>query len=231
GVPPTLSIPGLAGTFVSTIAPLISSSLVTQGLDPVAALLNKLIATQVANTLGLPSLPSGSSLAIREVRLEGDQLNVMPVLGAFGTILSDFQPSGLGVVSRLAGLQIQPTSIGTSDPTTRVAQGKVVLEGPAPAGGVTGRLSSDRPDWKSVTPAALLIVEGENSGAFTVTGIPQPVMTMTIIDVTVSASLGGQTMTAPVSVVPEAPTAGPVVVAGVFSAPVTGVPGVTSLDL
>jgi hypothetical protein len=83
----------------------------------------------------------------------------------------------------------------------------------------------------SVTPAALSIAEGENSGAFTVTGIPQAVMTMTIIDVTVSASLGGQTMTAPVSVVPEAPTPGPVIVAGLFSTPVTGVPGVTSLDL
>jgi len=33
------------------------------------------------------------------------------------------------------------------------------------------------------------------------------------------------------AVIPEAPTAGPVVVAGLFSAPVTGVPGVTSLDL
>ena len=52
GVPPTLSIPGLSGTLVSTIAPLISSSLVTQAVEPVAALMNKLIATQVAKSLG-----------------------------------------------------------------------------------------------------------------------------------------------------------------------------------
>src|SRR5438874_12105968 len=33
------------------------------------------------------------------------------------------------------------------------------------------------------------------------------------------------------AVIPEAQTAGPVVVAGLFCGPVTGVPGVTSLDL
>jgi hypothetical protein len=231
GVPPTLSVSGLIGTVVSTIAPLVSSSLITQAVEPLAALLNKLISTQVARSLGLPSLPSGSVLAIRGLTADGETLTITPALGAFGTILSDFQPSEPRVVSRLSGLQIQPASIGTSDPANRVAQGQVILDGPAPTGGVTVQLSSDRPDVTSVTPAALLIAESTTTGAFTVTGIAQPVMPTTNVDVTVNASLGNQTLTAPISVRPEPPPTVAVGAATWFSVPVTGVPGIASLDL
>jgi hypothetical protein len=232
GVPPTLSIPGLIGTVVSTIAPLISERLVTLAVQPVAALLNQLIATQVASSLGLPSLPSGSVLAIRVLAADDATLTVTPVLGAFGTILSDFQPSTLSVVSHLAGLQIQPTSIGTSNPANRVAQGQITLDGPAPAGGVTVQLASDRPDVASITPAAVSIDEGAMTGVFTVTGITQLLMSTTNVDVTVTASLAGQTLTAPLSVRPESPATDATASAATpYSVAVTGVPSVVSLDL
>src|SRR5262249_11723839 len=93
GVQPSLSIPGLVGSFIQDLAPLLSASLVNLAIRPVGSLLNKLVADQVVTRLGLTSLPSGSMLSVRQLTAESQNITIVPVLGAFGTVLSDFQPS------------------------------------------------------------------------------------------------------------------------------------------
>src|SRR5262249_45365946 len=152
------------------------------------------------------------------------------VLGAFGTILSDFTPPAIATPPTLSALTVTP-AIATSDSPGRVAKGQVMIEKPAPPGGVAVALSSDRPDVTNVSPFVLWIPAGDNPGDFTVSAVAQPSMPSTSVDVTVSASIGNQTLRTPLSVQPKPPTTGPVVVGGLFSAPVTGVPGVASLEL
>jgi len=231
GTAPVFSVSGLVGTVVQNIAPLLSSSLLAATAQPLMALLNKLVAGRVATVLGLPALPSGSVLSIRELTTDNDSLTITPVLGAFGTALSTFQPSPPDVVRGLISLSVQPASISSSDPAQRVAQGLVTLDGLAPAGGVSIQLSCDRPDVVAVAPATLLILEGQNTGAFTATGIPQPILPTSQIDCSVRASLGSQTLVAPLSVRPEPPPTAPPVPAAPIMPLVSSRPGIASIDL
>jgi hypothetical protein len=205
GTVPVLSMPGLVGSIVQNLSPLLSSSLIGRAVQPMMSLLNTRIAKRVATVLGLPALPSGSVLSIRELTASEEGLTITPVLGAFGTVLSDFQPQAPESIVRLAALDVQPASIGTGDPATRVAQGRVNLHAPAPAGGVTIVLSCDRTDVIAIDRPTLFIAEGLQAGTFTITGIGQPLMSLSHVDVTIRASLGTQTLTAPLSIRPENP--------------------------
>jgi hypothetical protein len=100
---------------------------------------------------------------------------------------------------------LRPTSIGTSDPANNAAQGTITLDGPAAGGGVTIELFCDRTDVLKIDPSSLVIAEGEVMGTFTATGIAQPIMPTAMLDAIVSASLGTQTLTATLSIRPEAP--------------------------
>src|SRR5207253_8767327 len=108
-------------------------------------------------------------------------------------------------VVRLAALDVQPASIGTGDSAKNVAQGRVGLDAPAAAGGVSIVLSCNRTDVIAIDPPTLVIAEGLTSGTFTITGIGQPLTPLSHIDVTIRASLGTQTLTAPLSIRPENP--------------------------
>jgi hypothetical protein len=228
---PSLSLPNLVGTFVGEIAPLVSSSLSNRAVLPLVALLNTLVVTSVTTALGVAALPSGAVLSIRELTTDVDSITVTPVLGAFGTVLSDYQPSAVVVVPRLAGLLVQPTSIATSDPASRTAQGRATLDGPAPAGGVTIQLSCDRADVMQVLPASLAIPEGATEGTFTITGNGQPILGSEHIDGTVQAALGSQTVTATLSIKPEPPATVAPPVSVPVTPPSTGKRGIASISL
>ena len=206
GTIPVLSMPGLVGSIVQTLMPLLSASLIDRAVQPMMSLLNAEVTKRVAAVLGLSALPSGSVLSIRELAATEDGLTITPVLGAFGTVLSDFQPPAPEAVAVLSRLDVQPASIGTGDPTKNTAQGVVTLDGPAQAGGVTVTLSADRPDVVAIFPSTLRIAEGLATGTFTVTAAGQPLMTLGHIDVTIRASLGTLTLTSPLSIRPENPT-------------------------
>jgi hypothetical protein len=237
GTIPVLSMPGLVGTVLGTIAPLLSSSLLDRAVQPLVSLLNNLIINRVTTNLGLPALPSGAVLSVRELSADNDSITLTPVLGAFGTVLSGFQPSPLPPVRGLFALSVQPASISTSDPAQGTAQGQVTLDGPAPAGGVTIQLTSDRTDVLAIDPSSLPIGEGASSGTFTVSAIGQPLMATTHVDATIRASFGAQTLTSPISVKPEppattvTPAAVPVSPPPVSTDPGARVPGIMSIDL
>jgi uncharacterized protein YkwD len=106
-------------------------------------------------------------------------------------------------------LTVNPTSIGTSDPANRTAQGQVVLTGAAGVGGLTVLLSVDQPDVAQIAPAQIAIAEGDSGGTFAVSGLVQPLGGPDHTDVTVRASLGGQTLAATLTVRPEPPATPP----------------------
>jgi len=205
GTAPVLSMPGLVGSIVQSLVQLLSSSLIDRAVQPMVSLLNTIIAKRVAIVLGLPALPSGSVLSVRELQANDEGLTITPALGAFGTLLSDFQPQVPDAVVRLAALDVQPASIGTSGSAKSVAQGRVDLNAPAPPGGVNILLSCDRSDVIAIDPAVLFIAESVATGSFTLTGIGQPLMPPSHIDASVRASLGTQTVTAPLSIRPDNP--------------------------
>jgi hypothetical protein len=118
--------------------------------------------------LGLSTLPSGAVLSIRQVTVDEQEASITPVLGAFGTVLSDFKPGARTVTPALDSIQLEQTTIGT---VTGISGGRVVLAQPAPAGGVTVQLSNDCAGNVQIVPAALTIPEGQSAGEFTITGI------------------------------------------------------------
>jgi hypothetical protein len=207
---PKLVMSGMAGSVVQALASTFSGYLDSTVLQQLRTFLNNFITNQVASSLGLSALPSGSVLSVRELTAGADGITVTPVLGAFGTVLSDFQPAPPAPALSLIGLTVQPTVISTSDPANHVAQGRVSLNQPAPAGGITVLVSIDRSDVVAIEPASVLIAEGQAAGTFTATGIPQALASSATIDATVSASLGNQTLTSPLAVRPGTPTTPPV---------------------
>ena len=205
GSAPTLTMPGLIGSIIQSLTPMLSSALVAQNVSPMLSLLNTLIATQVADSLGLSALPSGCVLSIRSLTFEKDTITCTPVLGAFGTVLSTFVPAAPSGSVSLQSLTVQPSLITTGDPAGAVATGNVALSGPAPAGGVTILLSCDRPNLVAVNPTSLFVTEKNSAGQFTVSAVSGQVMSSSTVDCTVQASLNDQTLTAPLAVRPEQP--------------------------
>lgn len=207
--PPRLDMTGMIGGLSATIADFLSANLLAPLTRPVASALNTTILKQTATNLGLAAVPSGSVLSVRQLTLDNMTLTVWPALAAFGTVLSNFQPPPSVVAARLAGLTVNPTSIGTSDPANRTAQGQVTLTDAAPAGGLTVLLSVDQPDVAQVVPALIAVAEGDLGGTFTVSGLAQPLGGPDHRDVTVRASLGDQTLAATLTVRPEPPATPP----------------------
>jgi hypothetical protein len=195
----------MVGSIVKDLTGFVSSNLLSSTIQPLIAVLNKLIVAQVAAALGLDALPSGAVLSVRQVSPGTGNILLEPSLAAFGTILSNFQPAAPDAAVQLALLELSPTSISSSDPSSRSAQGKVTLTGPAPTGGVTVMLSIDHPEVALVNPTQLAIVEGGTSATFSVSGTGQFLSPADHVDCTVTASLGQQTMTTPISVKRVAP--------------------------
>jgi hypothetical protein len=208
GVPPSLTVSGLMGTVVHALAPLVASSLSDQAIKPLASLLNRTIGDLVASALGLPSIPFGSVLSIRQLTVGANGITVVPALGAFGATLSAFEPSAPSGTANVATLDIKPSSLSTSDPAA-TAQGRITLDAAAPAGGLTVVLSCDRSDLIKLDPASVLIAAGGNSAVFTASVVPQPIMPAAMVDATVSASLGTKTVTARLSIKPQPPATTP----------------------
>lgn len=206
GLPPTLSVPGLLGSTIDVVGTLLSSHLTEAAINPVASLVNDLVSRQVIEKLGLDVLPSGSILSIRELTATADGIKIVPALGAFGTVLSDFQPSQPQTSAQLIALDVQPTTVVT-DGQNSVAQGKITLDRAAPSGGVSVQLTCDRADLVRIEPATLTVPEGAISAAFTATAIAQSLMASTTLDRAISASLHGQFLSTSISVTAAAPVA------------------------
>jgi hypothetical protein len=206
---PKLSMPGFAGSLLQVLTPMVSNFVDNAALQQMRLVINNFIAEQVASSLGLSVLPSGSVLSVRQLQPDANGLSVTPVLGAFGTILSDFQPGATAAATKLVGLTVQPASISTGDPTNLTAQGNLTLDGPAPAGGTSVQVSVDRPDLVAINPAPVVIPQGKTSAEFVAKGIAQSLISSAIVDTTVTASLASQSMTAPLAVRPETPATPP----------------------
>jgi len=222
GAVPTLTMPSVAGTLISDLTSFISPRLLSLTLPTLSTRLNKLIVDQVCASLGLRVLPSGSVLSVRQLDMDGNGITLTPALAAFGRVLSNFQPGAPDAVTRLVTLDLNPTSISTSDTANRIAQGRVTLSGPAPPGGVSIALLCDKPEAAHVDPASLAIIEGQTSGVFTVTGIGQPLMQLQHIDATITATLADQTLTTSISVRPETPITPIQQLSSSFLSPQTG---------
>ena len=203
--PPSLTMSGMVGAVVQDVSNFLSANLIAPIIQPVTTLLNAAILKEVSAALGLSVLPSGTVVSIRQLTLDADNITLAPSLAGFGTRLSDFQPSALVAAPQLIGLDLEPTSISTSDPANRVARGKVTLSEQAQAGGVNIVLSCDQPDVTQVDPPVLAVEEGAVEGVFTITGLEQALIQASHVDGTVSASFGSQTLTAPITIRPEAP--------------------------
>jgi hypothetical protein len=203
--PPVLVMPGIVGAMVQGVSGFISSNLLAATLQPLNGLLNKLIVRGVATALGLRSLPSGVVLSVRQLSADAGEITIEPALAAFGKVLSSFQPSAPDNVVRIASLELQPTVISTSDPSSRIAQGQVMLTAPPSSGGVSVMLSVDHPEIAQISPTSLAIGEGITTAAFTVTGNAQSLMPADQVDVIVAASLGQQTTVKPICVKREPP--------------------------
>lgn len=226
GQTPTLTMSGIVGAAIESAASLVSSNLLEQVVPSLRSLLNTLLSKQVATKLGLPALPSGSVLSICELATSGSTITLTPALGAFGTVLSDFQPAPLAASAILSAVSVQPTAIGSINGT---AQGTVSLFTVAPAGGATVALSSSRADLINLDPPSLTIPEGAASASFTIGTTAPAVMPGTPVDCTILASLRGQTVSATLSIQPQqstdvtAPQDGPA--SGAYGA------GIASLDI
>ena len=220
---PRLSMSGFVGSVLQALAPTISNVVDTAALQQLGLFLNNFIAKQVASSLGLSVLPSGSVLSIRQLQADANGLSVTPVLGAFGTVLSDFQPAPVPAVAKLIGLTVQPSSISTGDPTNLAAQGSVTLDRPASANGDPVQVSVDRPDLVAISPVPVLIPAGKTSATFIASGILQSLTSSATVDATITASLGDQFLTTPLAVRPETPAIPPA--SGGFT---TMSPGTTS---
>jgi hypothetical protein len=206
---PKLTMSGQVGSILQALASTISNIVDTSALQQLGVILNNVIANQVASGLGLSALPSGCVLSVRQLQADAAGLSVTPVLGAFGTVLSDFQPAPNLAVAKLTGLTVQPTSISTGDPTNLAAQGTVTLNGPAPANGASVQVSVDRPDLVGISPASVVIAAGKTSGTFVASGILQSLTSSGTVDATITASLGDQSLTASLAVRPETPATPP----------------------
>jgi hypothetical protein len=205
GAAPVLSMSGIVGALVGTITPLLASSLADRAAQPLVVLLNRMVLKRVATNLGLTELPAGVVLSVRELSADNDNITLTPVLGAFGTILSNFQPAALVSAAKLSTLTLEASSLSTGDPIKSSTLAHLSLDSPASAGGVTVLISSDRPDVISISPSSLLIGEGASDGSFTLSAIAQPLTAAANVDATIRASLGTQTLSTLVTVRPEPP--------------------------
>lgn len=206
---PKLSMPGFVGSLLQTFAPTVSNIVDTTVLPQLGLILNNFIAKQVASSLGLSVLPSGAVLSIRQLQADAKGLSVTPVLGAFGTVLSEFQPAAITPAPKLIGLTVQPASISTADPTNQTAQGIVTLDSPAPANGASVQVSVDRFNFVAISPILVLIPGGKTSATFVAHGILQPFASSATVDATITASLGSQSLTTQLAVHPQTPDTPP----------------------
>ena len=200
-----LSMPGIVGAAIQLLSNFLSSNLLDRTLVPLRTLLNRIIVNQVAATLGLRALPSGSVVSVRELAIDNEMFTITPALAAFGTVLSDFQPSFLDAVRQLISLDVQPSLVTTSNSATRIAQGTIVLDAAAPAGGAVIVLSCDRADYVQIE-SSVTVPEGSTSGTFAISGTGNVLMSPTNVDATIKASLGNVSLTAALSIQPESPT-------------------------
>jgi Subtilase family len=107
------------------------------------------------------------------------------------------QPQPQGSATTLSSVTLNPTSVNGGNPST----GKVTLSGPAPSGGAVVSLSSSNTSAAAVPPS-VTVVAGATSAAFQVTTVPSP----NSVQVTISASSGGVTQTASLTVTPQPPS-------------------------
>jgi len=108
-----------------------------------------------------------------------------------------------GAPLQLCGVLLNPTTVygGVSPDPLRfpsTSTGEATLNGPAPAGGATVQLSSSNPTVALVVPTTVTIPEGQACAEFEVTTLP----VTSVKTVTISASYGGVTKSAVLTVKP-----------------------------
>jgi hypothetical protein len=88
----SLELPGILGSFVGAILPMIRGTLSEQIPKYVRPVLSKAFARAVTQALMLPELPEGVTVSTRRLVIEAEGIALQPALGALGTSLSAFTP-------------------------------------------------------------------------------------------------------------------------------------------
>jgi hypothetical protein len=92
--PIVLNLPGTQ-VIVDTILPLVTPFVGEQIRTSLSASINQLVPAAIERGLALASLPPATQLSLRSVAISEAGITIQPVLGAFGTLLSTFQPTTL----------------------------------------------------------------------------------------------------------------------------------------
>jgi hypothetical protein len=88
----TVELPGILGSFVAAILPMIRETLSEQLTHHVRPVLRDAIAQSVVEALVLPRLPKDVTVSIRQLAIDADGIMLQPALGALGRSLSTFTP-------------------------------------------------------------------------------------------------------------------------------------------
>jgi len=90
-----VQLPGIAGTFVDTILPLIRGMLSNLLIDQLRAVLRAELPTAINGAFVLAGLPPDVVVSIRRLSITASAIEFQPALGALGTTLSTFTPPAI----------------------------------------------------------------------------------------------------------------------------------------
>jgi hypothetical protein len=186
----------LGGTQSSTGTVTLSGPAPSGGAQ--VALASNNVAASVSSSVTVPAGATSATFPVNTTAVAAS--TAVTISASYGGVSKSatltVTPSALPTLSSLT---LNPTSVNGGNPST----GKVTLSGPAPSGGAAVSLSTSNTSAATVPPS-VTVAAGATSAAFQVTTVPSP----NSILVTISASSGGVTQTASLSVTPQ-PTSGP----------------------
>jgi hypothetical protein len=89
---PTLTASGALGALLTPLAPLVGGFVADAALPGLRRAIDDAVPRAVAATFGLVDLPPGSVVSLRRVEVAPQALTIAAALGAFGNVLSTFEP-------------------------------------------------------------------------------------------------------------------------------------------
>ena len=89
---PSLTASGALGALLTSLAPLVGGFVADAALPGLRQAIDDAVPRAVAATFGLVDLPRGSVVSLRRVEVTPGALTIAAALGAFGSVLSTFEP-------------------------------------------------------------------------------------------------------------------------------------------
>jgi hypothetical protein len=89
---PSLTASGALGALMTPLAPLVGGFVTDAALPGLRQAIDDAVPRAVAATFGLVELPPGSVVSLRRVEVAPGALTIAAALGAFGNVLSTFEP-------------------------------------------------------------------------------------------------------------------------------------------